>query len=500
MESSPAIRQPAEVRVTSAGMANPAQEFASILVRRKGTILFVFLLVTGIVAAGAVTAPPNFKAESSLLVRIGREYIYRPEVGRTESSRIPSLSEMVNSEVEILSSRDLAEQVVEELGVETLYPELLELEPEPLVAAERAVLRFRGSVHVRGVLESSVIKVSFEHTDPQIAADSVNLLVERFKDKHVEVFGEVHSTFLDDQLSRRSEELAKAEDALASFKQNEGVFDLGAQRNLLLGQRDRLEDTLRQCSISIQELENRLKNLDGEGEKPASLPAPGLRGALLTKLQDLDRELRTLDLAPPSRTVEEASYRLLQLELEENALRQNYVGTNRRVESVRADREKVQAYLEGLQQRTSELDQTRRGELVEGIQQLESEIAAMDQAELVADLEALRIQEREHLQKADLLEQQIHHLDRQARTLRQLERSLATAEVNEQTYRERTEEARIAQELDREKRINVRVIEKAARPLAPTGLSRNMKIALGAFVGLLCGAAVAVFLELFRSR
>jgi uncharacterized protein involved in exopolysaccharide biosynthesis len=89
---------------------------------------------------------------------------------------------------------------------------------------------------------------------------------------------------------------------------------------------------------------------------------------------------------------------------------------------------------------------------------------------------------RQELADADA---RIQKLDQQEKNLRQLERALTSAEASVQTYLERVEEAQIAEELDREKSINVRVIENASRPLAPTGLSRNMKIALGAFVGLL---------------
>ena len=124
--------------------ANPAREFLAILARGKRVMLAVFLAVSGLVTWGALRELPLYEAESSLMVRIGREYVYRPEVGRTEiASRTPSLSEMVNSEVEILSSRDLAEQVVRELGVERLYPDIHELQEDPGIEVEIAVLRFR---------------------------------------------------------------------------------------------------------------------------------------------------------------------------------------------------------------------------------------------------------------------------------------------------------------------------------------------------------------------
>ena len=337
------LRTAPAVRPELAGNA-VALDAAAILGRRKNTILGVFFVVTLVVAVGAMRTPPVFVAESSLLVRMGREYVYRSEIGRADTARTPSLSEIVNSEVEILASRDLAEQVVVELGVERLYGSLLELGLDQAVTREMAVMRFREATSVRPVLESSVIKVRFEHQSSRIAAEVVNLLVERFKDKHVEVFGEESSSGLEDQLAARRTDLTHAEEALAEFKRTNGVFDLDQQRSILLGQR-------------------------------ASAIGEARRAALGQELADLDQ------------------------------------------------REK---------------------------------------------------------------------------TLRQLERELTAAESSLQTIRERVEEARISEELDRERRINVRVIEKAAAPVAPAGLSLAMKIGLGACVGLVAGAAVALLQELFR--
>ena len=481
---------------------NPAQEFSLILKRRKGTIFFVFLIVTAVVTIGALTAPPTYNAESSLMVRIGREYIYRPEIGRSEAARMPSLSEMVNSEVEILSSHDLAEQVVEELGVELLYPDLLELEPDPMLAVEKAVLRFRGSVTVRGVLESSVIKVGFEHTDPQVAADAVNLLVERFRDKHVEVFGEVRSGFLEEQLNTRQAELTRAEDELANFKRDNGVYDLVEQRGLLLRRREDLETSLRTQDIQVAELQAKSGNLDGV---PDATPVPAnqipeAKADLMTLHRELAAELRDLDLAPPDRSVEEASLRLLDLQLQENDLTRNYSAENRKVEGVREDIGLVRSFLESTEKRATSLDSTRREALQQKIAAVAAQIDHLARTQARIEIAALEIGRDRYARELADADEMIRHLDQQERKLRQLERALVSAESTVQTYLERVEEARIAEELDREKRINVRVIEKASRPLAPSGLSRNMKIALGSFAGVLSGAAVAVFLELFRQR
>jgi len=507
-----------DAHLSQAGPAqgNAARELLSALWRGKLTILLVFALVTGAVAFGTLRTPPLFEAESSLMVRIGREYVYRPEVGRTESARTPSLTEMVNSEVEILSSRDLAEQVVRQLGVQLMYPDLVDLEPDPQRAAEMAVLRFRQAAAIRPVLESSVIKVGFEHAVPQVAADAVNLLVSRFVDKHVEVFGEERAGRFEKELQERAEVLGNAEEALAEFKRQNGVFDLDEQRSLLLGRRERLDGDLHLLEMELAEL----RLAAPQQSEPPVLPelppnlAPEMKDELVRQRYELERDLRALEPEASDRLVENASMRLLDLQLEESRLLRSYSESNRNVQSVRAEIEHVRTFLADAERRAGAYEEVRRHERETRTQELRAEIQRMEEdIQLLVRFEeqSRLLAEREHLaaveaKRADYerrltqLDGDIRSLDQQEKSLRQLERARTTAESEVEIYRQRVAEARIGDELDREKRINVRVIEKAAAPVAPNGLPPKMKIALGAFVGLLAGAGLAVLFDLFRTR
>jgi uncharacterized protein involved in exopolysaccharide biosynthesis len=497
---------------------NPARELLAILARGKWTALSVFAVVTGLVTWGTLREKPLYEAESSLMVRIGREYVYRPEVGRTETARTPSLSEMVNSEVEILSSRDLAEQVVRQIGVEHLYPELLELVPDPNTAAEMAVLKFRKAATVRPVLESSVIKVRFEHEVPQLAADAVNLLVERFKDKHVEVFGEERATRLEAQLEGRAAHLVEAEQGLAEFKRQNGVFDLDEQRSLLLDRRERLDSALQAAEAELTGLRLRA-GPEGQAEPPdvPELPPhlrPEMKEELLRQRANLELALRGFEPPVSDRLVEQASLRLLDLELEEGKLLRDYSPTNRKVQSVQAEIQRVRSFLELAETRAGVYDEARREERLARSQEISGEIARLTgEIELLVreeerqlrlearrSIQVLEMQRGDHLTRLAAVDQEIRNLDEQEQPLRRLERELVAAEAAVQACRERVDEARITDELDREKRINVRVIEKAAAPVAPSGLPRNLRLVIGAFVGLVAGVGVAVLFDLFRAR
>ena len=509
-ETGAASEAPA-IAATGAG-ANPARELVAALWRGKRTILLVWALVSGAVALGVLCAPPLFEAEASLIVRLGREYVYRPETGRPETARMPSLAEMVNSEVEILSGRGLAEQVVRELGVARLYPALLEDEPDPELVVERAVLRFRGATSVRPVLDSGVIKVGFEHAVPERAAEAVNQLLEHFEAKHVQVFGEEHLSDVEAQLAARTAERTRAEEELAELQRRSEVFDLEEQERLLLGQRARLQEELQARELELAALRS-APDADEEPTAAVELPqhlSPDMKGELLRQRGEIERELRALDSGTPDRLIEEASLRLLDLRLEEQRLLRDFSESNRRVQGVRAEIEEVRTFLAGAERRAGELDELRRGERAERAKSLQAESARLsDEIELL--LRAERQAERERLRtlalQRDGLARRLAQLDvdlaalgEHAKNLRRLQRALGAAEAAEATCAQRVAEARIAEEMDREKRINVRVIDAASAPVVPLGLPRSMKLFLGGFVGLISGAGLAVLLDSLRRR
>jgi uncharacterized protein involved in exopolysaccharide biosynthesis len=488
--------------------ANPARELLAILQRHRGLALTVFLGVTAIAVAVAILTPPVYEAEASLIVRIGREYVYRPEVGRTDvAARNPSMSEIVNSEVEILSSPDLAEQVVRKLGVATLYTELPEVEPDPEMAVKKAVLAFRQAATVHPVLESSVIKVAFDHPVPQVAADAVNLLMERFTDKHVEVFSEERSGRLEEEFAARTAELERAENALGDFKRENRVSDLAQQRVLMLGQRARLEDSLGACEEQLAVLRQRLDATQLEDSaEPAALPSylqPEMKDELLRQLHELETERRALESQPTDRVVEEASLRLMDLGLQEKQLLQQYSEGSRKVQGVRSEIASVRSILADAQQHAGDAGEARQTERSSRGAELRREIARVTRdIELLVHEEGrqLGLQREDTKRRLAALDEEIVRLDQHDGALRRLERERAAAESAVQVYRDKLDEARISNELDRDKEINVRVIARATAPVQPIGLSPKLEMALGALVGLLAGAGVAVLFDLLRAR
>ncbi len=518
-------------------------EYWSVLLRRKFTVAAVFLVTCGLVIAATLTLEPTYRAQATLLIKFGREFIYRPEVGSPADSRTFSLGEMVNSEVEILNSREVAEQVVREIGPARLYPALLEQDYGDEAILARAVGTFRENVSVLAVLESSVIKVSFEHPDRRLAAEALNLLVDKFTDKHLEIFSDAKASFLGTQLQQYEDKLRQAEAALESFRQEHSVFDLVQERSLLLAQRAELDTELKNADLAVCELEQKLPYVSGAAGGPPAPPEPAEGrpladvDSLLRQRGDLDgilkqaefrlAELKQLLLrldersrlrpegAPAiggeedSRALEEAFVRLLDLQLKEEDLLQQFSEDSTRVVAVRKAIQIVRDFMQGrgayLQSAREavlrdELDavSARKGAVLEQLERMDAEIRSADLQRTLAALAPLQARRTRIVQELGELDRRLRDLDRHVNRLRSLERDVELSERNYQAYVDKSEEARISEELDRQKMINIRVVERASPPMEPAGLSKKLRIALGMAAGLVAGVAVALFLELIR--
>lgn len=505
---------PPEPSVAPAPAAGPA--FLAMLRRNLPTMAVVCLLVTGAVAVAILVAPERYEAEARLMVRLGREYVFRPEAGGADASRAPSLSEMVNSEVEILSSRELAEEVIRAIGVDELYPEILDVERDPDAATALAVPKFRGATSIRPVLESGVIKVVFAHRRPEIAAAAANLLVERFQEKHLEVFGEDRSDALEREWQDRATALEQAEQTVADYKDQNGVSDLVAQRSFLFERSLTLEQELLAREQELAVLTPQPAPSDSD-LAPVELPphlAPGMGEALLRERYELERELRSLEPMYSDQLVREASMRLLDLELQENELLRDYTESNRKVQSVRASIGLVRQFLVSAEKEASADQEAERrdrlavvGALEDDIARLNEEIELVVRYERQVELQAVS-EHRKVVESAcqDLRRRQaevaadLMALDGHEQALRRLERDVTVATAAVEQSRALLDESLLSEHFDREKRTNVRVIERAAPPVLPSGLSRTLKLALGLVAGLVAGAGTAVLVDVFRVR
>jgi len=70
------------------------------------------------VTVASFLTTPVYESEASILVKIGREYMNRPEIGNNAPIMSLNQEEVINSEIQILKNRDLIEKVIATLTLE----------------------------------------------------------------------------------------------------------------------------------------------------------------------------------------------------------------------------------------------------------------------------------------------------------------------------------------------------------------------------------------------
>jgi uncharacterized protein involved in exopolysaccharide biosynthesis len=446
------------------------RDFLNVLFKQKSKIIIIFLSIVITVAVISFLLPPTYEAKSSLLVKFGREYIYRSEVGeRTPDVRLiaGNQEELINSEIQVLNNRDLIGKVITALGIEKLYPDLMHNPAKGIDPLEIAISRFQANLSAEGIKKSNVVEVSFQHKDPQIVAKTVNLLVDLFKEKHLQVYSDSRSPFLEKQLTAYEQKLRESGNNLEAFTQKNKVFSLDEQMSLLLNQRTALDTSLKDTQNRTDELRVKLTSLNNQKKTAME------NKALYTPTER-------------DRIIVEAKARLLSLQLQEQELSTKYNENNRLLVNVRKEIQLVTNFLQEQEEAISGMVKT--GNVV--YQEVEREILKTD-----AELSAQKAKAVTLKQQLNQVNREIQNLDLKKMELQSLKREVSTNEKNYQTYIDRSEEARISEDMDRQKLVNISVIQTAAVPMKPIKPKKALNIFLSIILGAVSSFGFAFFSE-----
>jgi uncharacterized protein involved in exopolysaccharide biosynthesis/uncharacterized protein YgiM (DUF1202 family) len=423
------------------------RDVLTILFKHKYKILTVFLATVITVTVGSFLLPPVYEAKSSMMVKLGREHMYNPEVGDAKPSSFQSVNqqEVISSEIQILMNRDLIEKVVTTMGVNTLYPDIAKAPPKRIKPLEAAILDFEKHISAEAVKKSTVIEVFFQHKDPAIAASAVNKLVEFYKEKHLQVLSNPKSSFIEKQLNTYQQKLEESEDNFQAFKQKYKIVSLGEQRSLLLKQRVDLD-------TSLNTIQNRLNELE------KILYSPEL---LLTS-----QDAGYFPQSERYKVIDDAESKLLSIQITEKELLGKYEESSRHIVNIRKEIRLVKEFI-----------------LAKKKNLVESELAS---------LKSQRVTKKSQLNRLD---KEMKVLDLREKELLNLKRDVAANESNYKAYLNKFEEARISDDMDRQKFANISVIQKAIAPVKPIKPRKGINIALSIILGLISGLGLAFISE-----
>lgn len=420
------------------------RDVLTVIFKHKRKIVTVFLILScvSLLLMFFWKQPDTYDAKARLMIRFGREFVAKSEAGN-ERQIIFNTQSVIATQIQLIKSREMILKIMNSLGPTKLYPDLSKITPSD-IATDEAIRRFLENLKVEVVPITSMLEITFVHRDPDMAVKALNQLIELLKEKHLQTYSGNSTTFLEQQFATYNKQLKQSELEWEAFKQKHGVFSLDEQRSSLLAQRMTFEANLRTTESQIAELQGKLASIRN---------APG--GTDLTQ---------------------EARARLIALQEKEEGLLTRYQENSRAVKNVRDE-------INALKKKLLEVSEDARKD---SIAKLESEIAG------------LRARADANRRQIAQLNGQLHSLDLRVRESQDIKRDMASHESNYQTYLKRLEEARISDEMDRQKLVALKVVEDAHAIRTEVDKKRGRVIGIG-FIGAVFGGFILAFLLEFFS-
>jgi uncharacterized protein involved in exopolysaccharide biosynthesis len=221
-----AFRRPASTRVRPRYAAG---DFAALLWRERFLMLGVFLVILALGLAFALSLKTLYPAHSSLLVRLSQEYVYEPNAGDAARGAVPEPDQVLQSEVEILSSAQVKERVLDRIGIQRVYPAIghgydSASPDQQRLMMGKAVAAMERGLKIVTTPGAPVVRLVYEHPDPQMAALVLNTLLDEYLVYRRSILLDP-SAPLEEQRKAFEARLAEADEAYESFLGSNNIGD-----------------------------------------------------------------------------------------------------------------------------------------------------------------------------------------------------------------------------------------------------------------------------------
>jgi len=455
--------------------ANPyeltTREILSILFKERMKLIGVFLILALLVIGWSLTLTPYYQASARLLVKSGREFQVRSDPNQPVAS-VPSVTkqEVVNSEIQILTSRDLLEAVINKVGPDRLYPGSsgwFGLGSNQS-ATEAALRHFEQDFRAAPVELTDVIEIGYRNADRTLSIETLNTLIDLYQKKHAEMFADPRYKFLEQQTKQYEEQLDAVTQKITQIKTSEGLFDVEAQRAKLIDDRASTNTILQQLQSQAVQAHNRVEFLTGRLKGTPQLVAGG------------DAQ---------SDAVDQARIRLLDLQVKKQQLTERYVGNVKPLQDAEAEIAQLQSVLKGPLGGARKTTSQRNPAYDDMTVALNRALA--DAAPLDKEI-ALRSQQ------LDATDGRLRRLEEGAKTLDDEQRERRTLEELVHTYRTQYEAARMTEDQNNADLVSVSMVQRPVAADRPAGPRHMPFVLAGVLIGLVGASGMLIYLLVFR--
>jgi uncharacterized protein involved in exopolysaccharide biosynthesis len=471
------------------------RDLLTIVFKRWRFIVIFAVSVFALVMTVTLLLPRSYEVSSTLLVNKARAEVPLAPTDAPQLFVNQVTEQDLNSEIEVLRSRQLIEGVVQSLGPRSVTTDdegsavakalgfLTGLvSSSELSDTEALVVDLQKKIEIFSIRKSNVIRVSFKSNDPDLATRVVGTLVDHYLLQRAERYQSPQAVeFFKDQMNAAEQRLAEKEDALESFLEDssitmvkgpQGTDALAAQKAVVMQRLSDLESALGDARVELRE----------NGREVASLQA---------RIAEEPERLESSSRMNQDATTEEIEKGIAAMRLERDRLLQDFKPDSRYVKDIETQIRLAEERLEQARQRLG----VSRTEMNPVYTQLKSDLLRAE-AQLAGTRERINSLDGEVLQHRRRLE----GLNDKAFELEDLRREAEAAEEDYLLYRNKHEEARISAAMDRERFINVTVAQPAQKPLAPEPRGLLMRLVFALFVGVLGGVSIAIATERYLVR
>ena len=443
--------------------------------------------------------PRSYMSEAKLMLRVGRETIALDPTVTTSQTLLmqKTQEEEVNSALEILSSRQLAELVVGKLGVESIIngsvpsgsvpsTETAESSDKSSISQwlskqvsnvvdlaytatgirdkvsdqELAVQKLQKTIAIYAPKKSTVLTIRADSKSPEMAQAIARTLTDAFLEEHVKVSATVGSlSFFEEQAKEAEHKLSDMLMKRSGLLKERKISSVAAQHETLGSQLGSLEKSLLSAQSSLQQSMAEINDLE---EKASSS----------------DLEIVATKQKQGDQTWSLMRNKLYELEMEESRLASQYTPSHARLGQVREQLTGAKLILSKLESEREDQSTTLnpvRLRIEEDLQRTKTAVVGLES--LIAETESQRETKQQEIR--ELLDFEV--------MLGQLDREIAVSESSLRLLQEKQEEARVIDELRGKHISSIGVFQPASFVERPASPKKPVLAAAFCLMGLLGG-------------
>lgn len=474
----------------------------------KAILFFVFVLTVTVVSISFLQ--DLYRSEAKLLVRLGWESANPdPTATTSEGGTRINQSQVIelNTVLDILKTQNVAERIVDKLGVDAFYKPYKRIaggsgekgEESTMDSVRETVsgavdkLRDVGgdifkkedagqnlSAHqmaVKAVLEytevdllpsTAIVSLSFTAPTPGLAQDVVKELTSIYLEKNKLVYRNPNSySFLEEQERAARDEVERIEGELRDLKQTYGVTSLPSRLEFVEEKVGRLEQELELAETDVETSTAKITDLK---ERLVGLQEKQLTGESTTRDFTIIDELRS---------------RLLELQAEEQDLLSKFTDDTKQVKDKKRQIAQVEAQIEKEEPREIKSETW-------GLNAAYLQTEAALHAEETAMKATGKRRDRFRAKLAQVKKEREELINLEFQFL-QMERELSKQKTVWSIVSEDLNQAHLEQALDENSISNVSVVQEASLPLSPEA-SQKLYFLIAGILGAAAGGIVLTFI------